>query len=138
MKRMILGSLVLVLFINLSVAQEVTDEHVWKYALMTEVVDQMKADLSKAVNATIKKQEGMNGTRYKELAGGAAANDFETKFMANIKKLKDSRVAAIKSVNSDLATKMLGSASIYKAVKEAVKTEKKDKYEEYRTQIGFE
>ncbi|MEP1093889.1 MAG: hypothetical protein ABJG78_02200 [Cyclobacteriaceae bacterium] len=139
MKRMILGSLVLILFINLSIAQEVTDEHVWKYALMTEVVDQMKADLSKAVNETIKKQEGMTGARYKELAGGAeAANDFETKFMANIKKLKDSRVAAIKSVNSDLATKMLGSATVYKAVKAAVKTEKKDKYEEYRSQIGFQ
>ena len=140
MKRMILGSLILILFTNLSTAQEVTDEHVWKYALMTEVVDQMKADLSRAVNETIKKQEGMTGARYKELAGGAdPANDFETKFMANIDKLKESRVSAIKSVNSDLATKMLGSASIYKAVREAVKEgDMKAKYEQYKSQIAFE
>lgn len=138
MKRLILGSFILILFSNLSVAQEVTDEHVWKYALMTEVVDQMKADISKAVNETIKKQEGMTGARYKELAGGAEpANEFETKFMANIDKIKSSRIEAIKTVNSNLATKMLGGAKVYNAVKAAVKGEMKEKYEAYKQQIAY-
>lgn len=123
---------------NLSSAQEVNDEALWKYALMTEVIDQMKADLSASVNDLIKKQEGMTGQRYKELAGGAAPdNDFEKQFLDNINKLKESRTDAIKSVNSDLATKMLGGAAMYKAVKAAAEGDMKDKFEAYRSQIGF-
>ncbi len=119
-------------------AQEVTDEHLWKYALMTEVIDQMKADLSKSVNDLIKKQEGMTGQRYKELAGGAAPdNDFEQKFMDNVNKLKKSRTDAIKSVNSDLATKMLGGATVYKAVKAAAEGDMKDKFDQYKSQIAY-
>jgi hypothetical protein len=121
-----------------SFAQEVTDEHVWKYALMTEVIDQMKADLSAAVNDLIQKQEGMTSQRYSELADGAEPeNDFEKQFMANVDKVKQSRVDAIKSVNSDLATKMLGGAAVYKAVKEAVASDMKETYEQYRQQIAF-
>lgn len=119
-------------------AQDISDEQVWKYALMTEVIDQMKADLSKKVNELIKNQEGMTGQRYKELAGGEApANEFETKFMANVKKVKDKRLEAIKSVNSNLATKMLGGADVYKAVKSAVKGDLKSKYDEYKSQLAF-
>lgn len=138
MKRLILASCALVLMAGLAKAQEVTDEQVWKYALMTEVINQMKSELSKKVNETIKAQEGMTGQRYKELAGGATpANDFETQFMANINKIKDKRTKDIKTVNSKLATKMLGSADIYKAVKAAVKADKKAIYEEYKAQIAF-
>ncbi|MEQ9402125.1 MAG: hypothetical protein RIM99_00955 [Cyclobacteriaceae bacterium] len=138
MKRLILASIALVLITSFAKAQEVTDELVWKYALMTEVVDQMKADLSRVVNETIQKQEGMTGQRYNELAGGAtAANEFETKFMASIKKIKDRRLKAIKSVNSNLATKMLGSVDNYNAVKAAVEGDKKAKYDEYKAQIAF-
>lgn len=138
MKRLILATCTLVLISNLAKAQEVTNEQVWKYALMTEVIDQMKSELSKSVNDAIKAQEGMTGQRYKELAGGATpANDFETKFLANITKIKDRRTKAIKTVNSNLATKMLGSADIYKAVKEAVKGDSKTKYDEYRAQIAY-
>ncbi len=99
----------------------------------------MKIDLKNAVSETVNKQEGMTNKRYNELAGGAEpANDFETKFMESINKFKDKRLTAIKSVNSNLATKMLGSASIYKAVREAVKGDLKGKYEEYKSQIAFE
>jgi len=137
MKRLIIGFLA-VLFSVASQAQEVTDEHVWKYALMTEVIDQMKADLSATVNDLIVKQEGMTGQRYKELAGGAEpANDFESKFMETVNDVKESRLEAIKSVNSDLATKMLGGAAVYKAVREAVKGAHKEKFDAYREQIAF-
>ncbi len=137
MRKLILCSFMLFLFVNYSKAQEVTDEHLWKYALMTEVIDQMKSDLSRSVNDLIKKQEGMTGARYQELAGGAEGQDWEKQFMATVDKLKNSRTEAIKSVNSDLATKMLGSASIYKAVRTAVKGEMKVKYQQYRDQIAF-
>lgn len=139
MKRLILATCTLVLFSNLAKAQEVTNEQVWKYALMTEVIDQMKGELSKAVNDAIKAQEGMTGQRYKELAGGdTPANDFESKFLANINKIKDRRTKAIKTVNSNLATKMLRNADTYKAVKAAVKGDFKAKYDEYRAQIAFQ
>lgn len=138
MKKLILAGCLLVFSASMAKAQEVTDEQVWKYALMTEVINQMKSELSKKVNETIKAQEGMTGQRYKELAGGAAAaNDFETQFMASINKMTDKRKKAIKTVNSNLATKMLGSADIYKAVKAAVKGDMKAKYEEYKAQIAF-
>lgn len=135
---MIFVGCIMLCMMNVAKAQDVTDEQVWKYALMTEVVDQMKADLSKSVNALIKKQEGMTGQRYKELAGGATpANDFETQFMATVEKVKKKRLDAIKSVNNNLATKMLGGASTYKAVKAAVKGDMKAKYDEYKAQIGY-
>lgn len=138
MKRLILASCTFILFTNLATAQEVSNEQVWKYALMTEVIDQMKSELSKAVNGAIKAQEGMTGQRYKELAGGATpANDFESQFLENISKIKDRRTKAIKTVNSNLATKMLGDAKTYKAVKEAVKGDFKAKYDEYRAQIAY-
>jgi len=139
MKRLILA-IACICLMNVAFAQdqEITDEHVWKYALMTEVIDQMKSEISASINDLIKKQEGMTGQRYLELSKGAEpANDFEAKFLENVNKVKADRVAAIKSVNSDLATKMLGGAAIYKAVKEAVKGDMKEKYDAYRAQIAF-
>ncbi len=138
MKKLILAGCAVFLMSNLTLAQDVDDETLWKYALMTEVIDQMKADLSAAVNDLIRNQEGMTGQRYKELAGGAAPdNDFEKQFIDNVNELKDRRLDAIKSVNSDLATKMLGGAAMYKAVKTAADGEMKDKFEEFRSQIGY-
>lgn len=138
MKKLILAGCAIFLMSNLSLAQDVDDKTLWKYAMMTEVIDQMKADLSAAVNDMIKKQEGMTGQRYKELAGGAAPdNDFEQKFLDNVNKVKTTRTDAIKSVNSNLATKMLGGAAMYKAAKAAAEGDMKDKFQGYRTQIGF-
>lgn len=138
MKKLILAGCAIFLMSNLSLAQNVDDKTLWKYAMMTEVIDQMKADLSAAVNDMIKKQEGMTGQRYKELAGGAAPdNDFEQKFLDNVNKVKTTRTDAIKSVNSNLATKMLGGAAMYKAAKAAAEGDLKDKFQGYRTQIGF-
>jgi hypothetical protein len=138
MKKLFLASCAVFLMSNLSIAQDVNDEALWKYALMSEVIDQMKADLSASVNDLIQKQEGMTGQRYQELAGGAAPdNDFEQQFLDNVNKLKESRIDAIKSVNSDLATKMLGGAAVYKAAKAAAEGDMKDKFEEFRSQIRF-
>lgn len=138
MGRLTLGITFLLVFTSVSFSQQITDEQVWKYALMTEVVDQMKADLSKEVNEMIRNQEGMTGQRYLELADGATpADDFEKQFMETVNQLKQRRIEAIKSVNSDLATKMLGGADVYKAVKSAVKGEMKAKYDAYRAQIGY-
>ena len=111
---------------------EITDEQLWKYALLEEVIDQMKKDISAELNQIIKAQEGMTGQRYKELdsANGDAdklaaieAKDWEIQFLGNIDEMKNDRIASIKSVNSDLATKMVGDrGKIYKMIKEQLKS----------------
>jgi len=113
--------------------EEIADVDLWRYALMQEVVDQMKKDISVEINKMIKAQEGMTGQRYTELdkAKGDAdalaaleAKDWEIKFLEQVTKLKNDRIAVIKSVNSDLATKMVGNRGvIYKSVKEQLKSD---------------
>jgi len=125
------GLLIFSVFTLAAYAQEsITDDDLRKYALLDEVIDLMKKDLSAEVNAMIKSQEGMTGQRYKELAAtkGDAdklttieAKDYEIKFLELIDKLKDERIQAIKTVNQELATKMVGDrGKTYKAIKSAL------------------
>lgn len=110
---------------------EITDETLYNYALLMQVVDQMKAEISTAVQTRIDAQDGFTGKRYSELAsaGGDAAklkakgaNDFEVKFMAILVEEQDERKAAIKEVLNILAQKMVGVAN-YKAVKSALSSD---------------
>ena len=113
--------------------EEITDVDLWRYALMMEVVDQMKKDISVEINKMIKAQEGMTGQRYTELAGtkgdtdaltAIEAKDWEIKFLEQTTKLMDDRTEVIKSVVTDLATKMVGNRGIvYKSVKEQLKAD---------------
>ncbi|MCX2744086.1 hypothetical protein OO013_09430 [Mangrovivirga sp. M17] len=112
---------------------EVTTEDLYQYALLNVTVDQMKAEISDVINDMIKNQEGIDGKRYKELAGAygddaklaeIGAKDFEIKFIEVIEKEKSDRIDAIKTVNQILATKMMGDrGKKYKAVKAAVKSD---------------
>jgi len=121
--------------------QEITDKQLWKYALMQEVVDVMKKDISIELNKMIKSQEGMTGQRYKELAStkgdtdklaAIEAKDWELQFFNLTTTLKDDRTDAIKTVNSLMATKMVGNkGKTYKAIKAQLKadTELKSRYD---------
>jgi len=113
---------------NGSYAQDkIKDDDLWKYAMLNEVIDLMKKDLSAEVNNMIRVQEGMTGPRYKELAqtkgdtnklAAIDAKNYEIKFLELINGLKDERTKAIKVVNQELATKMLGNrGKTYKAIK---------------------
>jgi hypothetical protein len=113
---------------NVSYAQdEIKDDDLWKYAMLNEVIDLMKKDLSAEVNNMIRVQESMTGPRYKELAqtkgdtnklAAIDAKNYEIKFLELINRLKDERTKAIKVVNQELATKMLGNrGKTYKAIK---------------------
>lgn len=131
-------------------AEEITDGDLWRYALLQEVVEQMKKDISVELNTRIKAQEGMTGKRYKELAstkGDAAklteidAQDWEIQFLEMTNKLKEDRTAAIKDVNQELATKMVGNnGKTYKAVKSALKSDEalNAKYTEIVSAIRME
>jgi hypothetical protein len=131
-KRSVLATLFLgLLFANSAKAQdEITDEQLRKYAVMQEVIDVMKKDISIEINVMIKAQEGINGKRYVEISktkGDEAklaalnATDLEKKFLKLTNDLKSKRTDAIKTVNSAMATKMLGEkGKVYKRIKEAL------------------
>lgn len=112
---------------------EITDDQLYRYAIMQEVINLMKKDISIEVNKIIKAQEGMTGKRYKELAatkGDEAklqaidAKDWEIRFLKQIDDFKSKRIASIKTVNSELATKMVGDrGKDYKRIKDQLKSD---------------
>ena len=91
---------------------EITDDQLYRYAIMQEVINLMKKDISVEINKIIKAQEGMTGTRYKELAAtkddeaklqAIDAKEWEIRFLKQIDDLKSKRIASIKTLNSELA-----------------------------------
>lgn len=129
-------TMIVSLSVNLTIAQdaEITDENLRRYALLMETVDAMKAEISASVNSMIKNQDGMTGSRFKELSKGEgdAASEFEQKFMDTIEEMKKERIDAIKQVNQLLATKMLPEGGkAYKAIKAAISSDEevKTRYE---------
>lgn len=146
--NVLLAMLLMVLLGNVAKAQdEISDEELRRYALMMEVIDAMKSEISVLTNSMIKNQEGMTGKRYLELSkakgdeaklDGMGATEFEKKFMALITEKQDERKEAIKQVNQILATKMLADGGkSYKAIKEALKSddEVKARYEKIEASI---
>ena len=109
---------------------EITDADLTKYALMQEVITYMKKDISVEINAMIKAQEGMTGQRYQELSktkgdadklASVNAEEWEIKFLEQTNSFKEERIEAIKTVNTELATKMVGDkGKTYKAIKDAL------------------
>ncbi len=128
--------------------EEISDENLYRYALMMEVVESMKKEISAKTNEMIKNQEGMTGQRYLELAktGGdaakleaAEAKDFEKKFLELVTNMQDEHKAAISDVLNTLANKMLnGGARSYKAIREALdgNADVKARYEAIQQQIA--
>lgn len=136
---------------NTAVAQEeISDEDLRRYALMMEVVDAMKQEISDLTNEMIRNQEGMDGKRYMELAkakGDAAkldemgAKDFEKKFMEVVTEMQDERKEAISEVVQILATKMLpDGGKTYKAIKSGLSSDSdlKARYEKIAGRMDLE
>ncbi len=135
MKKLFFTMLMTVAFAPFLQAQdnEITDDDLRKYAILNQAIEYMKKDISIEVNKMIKAQEGITGKRYKELASAKGdeaklaelgATEPEKKFLELINKFKADRLEAIKRVNSDLATKMVGNGGkTYKAIKAALKTD---------------
>ena len=121
---------------------EISEEDLRKYALLSEVVELMKKDISVMVNGMIKSQEGMTGKRFKELQAAKGdkakydemgAKEFEIKFMELVAKKQGERIDAIKTVNQELATKMVGdNGKLYKKIRSELSSnaELKAKYDQ--------
>lgn len=136
---------------NVAFAQdEITDDDLRKYAILSEAIDYMKKDISIELNKMIKAQEGMTGQRYKELASAKGdeakldameAKDYEKQFIALVDELMEDRKEAIKAVNSDLATKMVGDkGKVYLQIKADLETDDalKARYEAILSQVKGE
>ena len=126
--------------------EEIKDKDLYNYALLMQVVEQMKAEVNIAATEMISNQEGFDVKRYMELKGGGddaakltelGANEFEVKFMTMIVKEQDERKDAIKEALTILASKMVG-VSEYKAVKSALSSdsEVKARYDEIVARIA--
>ena len=148
---LLMASMIMLLF---SVSQvnaqdeEISDENLYNYALMMEVVESMKKEISAKTNEMIKNQEGMTGQRYLELAktGGdeaklteAEAKDFEKQFLELVTNMQDEHKSAISEVLNILANKMInGGAKNYKAIRDALGSDAdvKARYEAIQQQIA--
>ncbi len=125
--------------------EEISNKDLYNYALLQQVVDQMKAEIGSTVQTMIKNQDGFDVKRYYELkAGGKSeakltdlgANDFEVKFMIMLTEEQEERITAIKEVNNTLAQKMVG-VKTYKAIKSALSSDEdiKSRYKEISSKI---
>jgi hypothetical protein len=152
LKVLFLALMMSILGGNIVMAQDdaITDEDLRKYALLSEVIDFMKKDISVELNKMIKAQEGMTGQRYKELASAKGddakmnemgAKDYEKQFMNLVNNMMDERKEALVSVNSELATKMVGDkGKVYKKIKADLKTDAdlKTRYDAILAQVKGE
>ncbi len=111
--------------------EEISDESLYRYAMMQEVITIMKKDISKEINQMIKNQDGMTGQRYKELSATKGdetklaaidAKEWEVKFLEQTNNFKETRITSIKTVNTELAIKMVGNnGKTYKEIKSQLK-----------------
>jgi len=125
---------------------EITDKDLYNFALMMQVIEQMKAEVSPAIQEIIEAQEGFDTKRYSELKSAGddeaklkelGANDFEVQFMGLIVKEKDKRTDAIKEALNILAKSMVGVQN-YKTIKStlSVDPDLKAKYQEISKRIA--
>lgn len=151
LKLLLVMLLMVVMSGGMALAQdEITDADLRKYALLSQTIEYMKKDISVELNKMIKAQEGIDGKRYKELAAAkgdetklseAGATDFEKQFMSIVNDMMDERKNAIKSVNSELATKMVGDkGKVYKQIKASLKEDEavKSRYDVILSQVKGE
>lgn len=144
------GILMMLFTVNQVKAQdaEISDENLYRYALMMEVVESMKKEISDKTNEMIRDQEGMTGQRYLELAktGGdeakltaIEAKDFEKKFFELVNNMQEEHKEAISDVLNTLANKMInGGAKNYKAIRDALDSNAdiKARYDAIQQQIA--
>ncbi|WP_340153474.1 hypothetical protein [uncultured Marivirga sp.] len=133
---------------NVAIAQdsEITDKDLYNFALVVQVVEQMKAEVGPAIQGLIEEQEGFDGKRYNELKGAGdneaklkelGANEFEIKFMGLLVKEQEEKIDAIKDALNTLVKGMIG-VQKYKTIKStlSVDPDLKAKYEEVLNRIA--
>jgi hypothetical protein len=122
-------ALAAIVFLNTTAAMaqdsEITDKDLYNFALVVQVVEQMKAEVGPAIQSLIEEQEGFDGKRYNELKGAGddeaklkelGANEFEIKFMGLLVKEQEEKIDDIKDALNTLVKGMIG-VQKYKTIK---------------------
>jgi hypothetical protein len=99
---------------------EVTDEKLYKFAIIEETKALFADELSAQITEYVEQQDPAIKNRYNELAGGETpANDAEKQFIETVNKLKTERTEEYSDAYKSLVKRLLG-ASDYKEVKTSI------------------
>jgi len=102
---------------------EVTDEKLYKFAIIEETKTLFADELSAQITEYVEQQDPAIKNRYNELAGGETpANDAEKQFIETVNKLKTERTEEYSDAYKSLVKRLLG-ASDYKEVKTSISSD---------------
>ncbi|MEQ9442596.1 MAG: hypothetical protein RIG62_26385 [Cyclobacteriaceae bacterium] len=122
MKKFLFASLFLCAFFAKPVfaQDEVTNDELYKYAIVQETLDLFQSELSAQVTEYVEAQPSEIKNRYNALAGGEApANDSEKQFIDAVNSMKSERTSEFTDAYKSLIKRVLGAKS-YAKVKKAV------------------
>ena len=103
-----------------AVAQEITNEDLYKYAVVMETKDMFQSELSTQITDYVEKQDPAIKNRYNALAGGETpANDAEKQFIDQVKSMQSERSGEFSDAFKTMIKRVLG-AGTYSAVKKGI------------------
>ena len=103
-----------------TIAQEITNDDLYKYAVVMETKEMFQSELSAQITDYVEKQDSSIKNRYNALAGGEPpANDAEKKFIDQVNSMKTDRSDEFKGAFTTMIKRVLG-ADTYSAVKKGI------------------
>lgn len=101
--------------------EEVSNEELYKYAIVMEAKELFSDELSAQITEYVEQQDPAIKNRYNALAGGETpANDAEKKFIDQVNTMKNERSGEFTEAYKTLIKRVLG-ADTYKKVQTALK-----------------
>lgn len=121
MKNMFFAALFMGLFSITNVfAQEVSNDDLYRYAIVMETVSLFQNELSAQITEYVEQQDPAIKNRYNALAGGETpANDAEKKFIDQVNSMKNDRSSEFNDAFKSMVKRVLG-AKTYSEVKKAI------------------
>ena len=121
MKRILFAATFLsVMTFGKTMAQEVSNEDLYKYAVVMETKDMFQSELSAQITDYVEGQDPAIKNRYNALAGGEApANDAEQQFIDQVNSMKSDRTTEFGDAFKTMIKRVLG-AETYGAVKKGI------------------
>ena len=103
-----------------TVAQEVSNEDLYKYAVVMETKEMFQKELSSQITDYVENQDPAIKSRYNALAGGETpANDAEKQFIDQVNSMKTERTGEFGDAFKTMIKRVLG-AETYGAVKKGI------------------
>lgn len=102
-------------------AQDVTNEELYRYAIVEQTKNLFQQELSAQLTDYVEQQDPAIKNRYNALAGGETpANDAEKKFIDQVNSMKNDRSSEFTDAYKTLIKRVLG-ADTYKKIQTAMK-----------------